>query len=200
MKKLLLLFAIILCFSLSACQTKYPYWDMKTNSIHNMEMNVTSIEELSTLEEYAPIIVQGWVENNPQRINQSGSDIRPIFKTISTLHITKVYHGDLKKGDAVSLIEDWYVENVDGEEILNIVNGYMPSNSQVEYIFFLGFDEGETDSNQKYVLPDSGVCRFPVIPKAHSANFSMPSDTDLYMTYVSDNYLSLYREVIEKYL
>jgi len=196
-KALAAILALLMCLSCAGCDSEYPYYDMEIKSAGGMTaMKYIWFEELSALEDYVPIIVQGFVQNDAKRFALIDDPICPVYATQSTLHITKVYKSDLKAGDTVPLIERWYTrKGDDGEEELWTFCGYMPSDPNTEYIFFLG-DAGK-DFPDAYTIPDYEVSRFPV-PNA-STDPACVTERESYRYYIPDNYRSIYAEIIEKY-
>jgi len=195
-KALAAILALLMCLACAGCQAEYPYYDMEIeDNGSTAAMRYIWFEELSALEDYAPIMVQGFVLDDAKPITLVDDPIFSHYATQMTLHITKIYKGDFKAGDEIPMIEHWYIREESGNSELRIEGGYMPSDPDTEYLFFLndaGYDLVDT-----YTTVDDEVGRFPV-PDA-SADPACVTERDVYRTYIPEAYERIYAEIIEKY-
>lgn len=117
--------------------------------------------------------------------------------------ITKVYKGDLKEGDRISLAEKYYTIVENGETTRHEL-GCAPLTPEKEYIFFLIKAQDDNEFLRGFYSPmvkETG--RYPVIETKDSAypHINLLSASDLNLVQEKpDTYKKIYQQVIEKYM
>lgn len=207
-------FALLLSCHVSAqtpdAQSKVPeelspamkIWDKIDHGEMQVQSALTELlynaTTLSELEQHTQYILKGKFRGDSEEDLQIyASGFVAYGCTITSFDVSQVIQGeDVKAGDVIRIGESYYV---DDEGVLQTVNQCMPAETGKEYIMFL----------QKHTNPDSrfyGIYasanrnkgRYPVIPPA---NLETASNRMLGLgDENSENYRSIYSEVIEKYL
>ena len=186
---------IVLLIICSSCGTSYPYRNMEIRETNEMGMSAFEIKNLSDLEEHSAAIVSGWVHNDGVRVNRmSSDDTRYAMK--STMEVTKAYKGDIEEGTTIQLIEDWYIDETEDNTLI-VRDGYMPSDVNQEYIFFLGKNGERSKFSGCYGPLFNEASRFPV---PRSAMMRFFGQDELYMRDPTQLFYDIYEEVQEKYL
>jgi len=194
-KTIAVICALLMCLLCGGYRPEYPYANMKIVKYDTQVAGMRiGLHDLASLEKYAFLVVQGFVQEDSQRITLDEDRHFPKYGTKSLLHITKVYSGGLEAGHIISLIEGWYTEEIQGEKVLSITCGYMPSDPNREYIFFLTALEDEWAGT--YYPLSHDVSRFPV-PVNSDAVCITAEEAD--MAYMTKDYENIYAEIIEKY-
>ncbi len=163
--------------------------------------SVFSIKDLKSIEELADVIIKA--EVLPERENvELLEDTYGFTKT--KLKVTKVYSGNLKVNDIITLSEEYfqYTDNKTGEIRLQSVNAYKPTIIGKEYIFFL-FDRGELGTVRENVYEIVNitdgiflVCKEPLITQKNRKNSNIELSID---NKSISTYEKIYNEVIKKY-
>ncbi len=196
-KTFAVILALLMCLACAGCHTEYPYYDMEIEDISNdmTTMKIVIPDKLAILEQHADLIVQGFVQNDAEQVDFNNDPILHQYAMKSSLRITKVYQGNVDVGSTIPILEDWYIAETDEGEKLRVRDGYMPSDPETEYIFFLGANRYDWEGT--YCPLDNEVGRFPV-PDA-STDPACVTERESYRRYIPDNYRSIYAEIIKKY-
>jgi len=196
-KALAAILALLVCLYCAGCHAEYPYFDMEIEDISAdmTTMKIVIPDKLSILEQYADLIVQGVVQSDSEKIDLRNDPILHRYAMKSSLRITKVYQGNIAVGSTIPIVENWCIDETEEGEKLRVRNGYMPSDPETEYIFFLGPNRGHLEGT--YCPLDDEVGRFPV--PGDSTDPACVTERESYRYYIPDNYRSIYAEIIEKY-
>jgi hypothetical protein len=168
---------------------------IKQSSIEIM----TNVLNISDVEELSDIIVKAVVLPEHENVAYI-DDIYGFTKT--KLKVTKVYSGDVKVDDIITLREEYFerTNKNTGETYLKALNLYEPSTVGDEYIFFL-IDTGE------YQIVNITLGRYPIFKDTSSnkevsmtSQINMLSNKELNLGEGDiSTYKSIYNEVIKKY-
>lgn len=132
--------------------------------------------------------------------------------TCSSIRVDEVYSGDVNVGDILTLIEPYFITEVENQKVINHFENYYPSETGQTYIWMLSKSTGAEhdpgfhfDPNKTYYsLAWCERGRFPVInTNARSeTDISTMSNQDLDLSPNGDPeiYKRLYQEVIDKYM
>lgn len=132
--------------------------------------------------------------------------------TCSSIRVDEVYSGDVNVGDILTLIEPYFITEVENQKVINHFENYYPSEIDQTYVWMLSKSTGSEydpgfhfDPNKTYYsLAWCERGRFPVIgTNARSeTDISAMSNQDLDLSPSGDPeiYKKLYQEVIDKYM
>ena len=207
----LLLYSTIIAISLSACQvnsTKPSGLGQKPLAADQVQV-VTgdSLYDPQTLDEeekLAEYIVEGKILDDAKQKLYSPDSKSVIFGiTASSFQISRVFKGNLKEGDTISIAERYYTVEENGKAVRYEL-GYGPSMPNKEYIFFLIKDDDSNEFLRGFYTPSGKETgRYPVINSDEKNSFNVKSLTDGELNLVQtkpDVYRNIYNEVINKYM
>lgn len=208
MKKIgLCIMCMILMLVLVSCKTKKDS-DMPSDiEVVRLQSERAYYENLEQIEDQATIIVKAVVSEN------LGQEVDTIYdyalqKELPTygytkweVEVTKVYKGDVKVGDKLVLLQEYYIwTKSDGKKQLVTSSSVKPLNQGEEYLMILRYEEmlgGYStvgDYQGIFAIPTDEVMAMIEDGKAEKSDF------DIYYDDEPLNYLfPLYNEVIEKY-
>ncbi|OCM99993.1 hypothetical protein A7X67_11555 [Clostridium sp. W14A] len=124
--------------------------------------------------------------------------------TVSSLQITKVLKGGLRAGQAIPLGEEYHREEKDGKGKIYYNLDYLPSTAGREYLFFLNEDNDASSTFYGLYSPYSGAWgRYRVRSAEELKTRSVDSMIKWELEFgrdSADDYKSIYKEVIAKYM
>jgi len=172
-------------------------------AVHRFEPD--NIEEL---EEGVPNIVRGRMGNDAEIVFQFNDYYNPTRPTGGhnrvSLEILEVIRGGLSVGETISVLEPYRIE----DRVLFTIADYLPSTPGREYIFLLGYKQGEENWPNGDQIPEEYVGahfvwrgmfgRFPV-PERPIREYTRE---ELSLTPYADMelYLRLWQEAIDTYI
>lgn len=205
MKNITFVRVILISLIISLLTANQTFASELNKRIRLEEDNVWEATSLSELEKNSELIAEGYLLNDGKLNLQKASDGRIKFGvTISTLCITKVYKGNVKENDTVSIGETYYTEkNKDESYDLYYYSNYLPSKvgEKNKYIFFLNSTPKDGQFGGAYFPVDRENGRYPVLTEQRKvAGLEKLTKSKLCLGADSSvNYRKLLAEVVSKY-
>ena len=115
-------------------------------------------ETFTELHSMSDIIIRGRTIENVNQVFYSHS--KSSGYTTTAVEVLEVFKGsELSEGDIFELLESYVINAENGKKTLAPTNGYLPSEFDAEYIFFLNKSE---DLKNTYLMPAVFMGRYPV--------------------------------------
>ena len=161
---------------------------------------------LQEVEEEAEIIVEAVPKKNLGQTVKT--EYNELFEkelagygyTVWEAKISKVYKGDLKKGDKINLLRSYYIwEEDDGTKRLISISSHKPVEKDRKYLLFLVYSEpleahcAVSDYQGLFSIPNAELKE-----RAEKGTLTK-SDLELYNDEALRNVKPIYTEVVEKY-
>lgn len=159
------------------------------------------IDNLESLEDHSDVIIRAEVLPEREEIILT-ENIYGFTKT--KLKVTKVYSGNVKVNDIVTVCEEYFecTNNITGEIYLGALDFYTPAIIGEEYIFFL-YDNHMVDTVREnmYEMTNIAKGRYSITKNDIIFNKAseMPSRGLKLREQNVSTYTSIYNEVIKKY-
>lgn len=159
-------------------------------------MYAYAVENVPTLEDKANLIVCGYLKNDAHEVSGEHDTA-----TVSSLVITKVFKGDVKKGDIINLGEGYYIGDIDGQKaIITTEKSYVPSVPGVEYVWFLGQHTDPDSPWYGVYAPVFGIKGRYRVESVSSADSLEKNDMSAIVLKKDSGYPGFYSEIVEKYM
>lgn len=225
MKKYTLIFSIVLgiTFLFSACSKQESVVSLsplaasassigvgnETNTgVKSAEIEADTLYNPQTVEELeklSPNIFEGILSDDGGQtvdtMDLEGQEVPFYGRTVSSLKVTKVYKGNLKKGDSIKFAECYYTLNTGKGKTIYHLGNYMPSKPDKKYLFFLSEKKDNNDIHDVYNTTVLEKSRYPVPSKTFD-RMSIQTQTNEELSLGPkdpEDYKALYEKVLDKY-
>ena len=207
MKRFFLLFLCLLitCLAIS-CGEKDGSAVSSDTEIVKVPNDKKVFDNLQQVEKNSTIIVEAVPEESIEQYIDDSKDNKKQRKTSDygytkwRINVTKIYKGDVKVGDKLIILLEYYISNIgeDNEKLITFT-ALMPPVSGKEYILFLAYDKKNNaynpvcDYEGMYPEPDSTLKE-----KVHVGSLKQ-SDLEVYPDEPLKNLVAFYTKVVHKY-